>query len=221
MARLGGIVHAPQELGVGQRLTPVGERERRVRALGLAERVGRVRILEAVEERDSAQERLLCRGGAGVRKDDGAERVRARVVGMRRLLRPERRRREARGDHEGEEGHRFHGRHDCNSNDGRIPVPAAFCGMREPAPTRSVWMEGTPPAPDVRTLGENLSADVCVIGGGIAGLTTAYLLSQEGRSVVVVELARIGGQETSRTTAHLSDVLDEGLVELERLHGPE
>jgi glycine/D-amino acid oxidase-like deaminating enzyme/nitrite reductase/ring-hydroxylating ferredoxin subunit len=93
--------------------------------------------------------------------------------------------------------------------------------MREAAPTLSVWLNWIPPAPDVPPLGENLSADVCVIGGGIAGLTTAYLLSQEGRSVVVVELDRIGGQETSRTTAHLSDVLDEGLVELERLHGRE
>lgn len=67
----------------------------------------------------------------------------------------------------------------------------------------------------------NRTADVCVVGAGIAGLTTAYLLSREGRSVAVLDLDRIGGQETSRTTAHLSDVLDEGFVELERLHGPE
>ena len=68
-------------------------------------------------------------------------------------------------------------------------------------------------------LDENLVADVCVVGAGIAGLTSAYLLAGEGRSVVLLDMDRIGGQETSRTTAHLSDVLDEGLVELERLHG--
>ena len=71
------------------------------------------------------------------------------------------------------------------------------------------------------TLSANRRVDVCVIGAGIAGLTTAYLLAREGRSVLVLDLARIGGQETSRTTAHLSDVLDEGLAELVAMHGEE
>jgi glycine/D-amino acid oxidase-like deaminating enzyme/nitrite reductase/ring-hydroxylating ferredoxin subunit len=83
--------------------------------------------------------------------------------------------------------------------------------------TRSLWMEDAPvPRP---ALDESLVADVCVVGGGIAGLTSAYLLVREGHSVVLLDMDRIGGQETARTTAHLSDVLDEGLVELERLHG--
>lgn len=77
-------------------------------------------------------------------------------------------------------------------------------------------------APDDRpALSQNLVADVCVVGAGIAGLSTAYHLAREGRSVVVLDMHRIGGQETARTTAHLSDVLDEGMVELERLHGGE
>ena len=82
-------------------------------------------------------------------------------------------------------------------------------------------MESDPAAGDPPALAGNRTADVCVIGAGIAGLTTAYLLAREGRSVVVLDLDRIGGQETSRTTAHLSDVLDEGLAELERMHGEE
>jgi glycine/D-amino acid oxidase-like deaminating enzyme/nitrite reductase/ring-hydroxylating ferredoxin subunit len=83
--------------------------------------------------------------------------------------------------------------------------------------TRSIWMADAPP--DRPALDRNLVADVCVVGAGLAGLTSAYLLTREGRSVVLLDMDRIGGQETSRTTAHLSDVLDEGLVELERLHG--
>lgn len=83
--------------------------------------------------------------------------------------------------------------------------------------THSLWMADAPGARPA--LDENLVADVCVVGAGIAGLTSAYLLAVDGRSVVLLDMDRIGGQETSRTTAHLSDVLDEGLVELERLHG--
>ena len=65
------------------------------------------------------------------------------------------------------------------------------------------------------------SADVCVIGAGIAGLSTAYLLAREGLSVVVLEDGQPGSGETGRTTAHLSNALDDRYYELERLHGRE
>lgn len=86
--------------------------------------------------------------------------------------------------------------------------------------TRSLWMTTAGPA-EHPALEEDLLADVCVIGGGIAGLTTAYLLGRGGHRVVVLDLDRIGGQETSRTTAHLSDVLDDRFVVLEKLLGEE
>jgi glycine/D-amino acid oxidase-like deaminating enzyme/nitrite reductase/ring-hydroxylating ferredoxin subunit len=53
-------------------------------------------------------------------------------------------------------------------------------------------------------LSGELQADVCVIGGGIAGLTTAYLLSLEGQRVVLLEARELGSGETGRTTAHLA-----------------
>jgi glycine/D-amino acid oxidase-like deaminating enzyme/nitrite reductase/ring-hydroxylating ferredoxin subunit len=87
--------------------------------------------------------------------------------------------------------------------------------------TRSIWMTGDTGPADFPPLGAHLRCDVCVVGGGVAGLTTAYLLAREGRSVAVLDMDRIGGQETARTTAHLSDVLDEGLGDLEGLHGVE
>jgi glycine/D-amino acid oxidase-like deaminating enzyme/nitrite reductase/ring-hydroxylating ferredoxin subunit len=58
-----------------------------------------------------------------------------------------------------------------------------------------------------------------VIGAGIAGLSTAYLLACEGKSVVVLDDGPIGGGMTERTTAHLSNVIDDGYVTIERLHG--
>jgi glycine/D-amino acid oxidase-like deaminating enzyme/nitrite reductase/ring-hydroxylating ferredoxin subunit len=84
--------------------------------------------------------------------------------------------------------------------------------------TSSVWMAtaNIPPRPE---LDDDIRADVCIVGAGIAGLTTAYLLAQEGRSVVVLDDGRIAGGETSRTTAHLVNALDDRYFEIERLHG--
>ncbi|HWA28760.1 MAG TPA: FAD-dependent oxidoreductase [Lacunisphaera sp.] len=67
----------------------------------------------------------------------------------------------------------------------------------------------------------NATADVVVIGAGVAGLTTACLLAREGREVMVLDDGPVGGGETGRTTAHLSCALDDGFVELERVHGRE
>ena len=68
------------------------------------------------------------------------------------------------------------------------------------------------------SLTENVTADVCVIGAGIAGLTTAYLLMQSGLTVVVLDRGEIASGETGRTTAHITAALDDRYVELSRLH---
>jgi len=65
----------------------------------------------------------------------------------------------------------------------------------------SIWME-TAQLPHFSSLPGNIDTDVCVIGGGIAGLTAAYLLLKEGKAVVLIDAGEIGGGETGRTTAH-------------------
>jgi len=75
--------------------------------------------------------------------------------------------------------------------------------------------------PQQSSLTEKTSSDVCVVGAGIAGMTTAYLLAREGKSVVVLDDGPIGGGMTGRTTAHLVNALDDRYFELERLHGEE
>src|SRR6185503_18759867 len=86
--------------------------------------------------------------------------------------------------------------------------------------SRSIWME-TEEIPQQSSLTEKTSSDVCVVGAGIAGMTTAYLLAREGKSVVVLDDGPIGGGMTGRTTAHLVNALDDRYFELERLHGEE
>jgi hypothetical protein len=77
----------------------------------------------------------------------------------------------------------------------------------------------TADVPAFPPLSQDARADVCVIGAGIAGLSTAYLLVQAGKSVVVLDDSAIGGGETGRTTAHLSNEMDDRYVEIEKVHG--
>jgi glycine/D-amino acid oxidase-like deaminating enzyme/nitrite reductase/ring-hydroxylating ferredoxin subunit len=63
-------------------------------------------------------------------------------------------------------------------------------------------------------------AAVCVIGAGIAGLTCAYLLSKEGKEVVLIDAMGIGAGETGRTTAHFFPP-DEWYVDIEHSFGPD
>ena len=70
-------------------------------------------------------------------------------------------------------------------------------------------------------LTENLMADICVIGAGIAGVTAAYLLAREGRDVVLIDDGPMGGGMTGRTTAHLVNALDDRYYELEKMFGHE
>jgi glycine/D-amino acid oxidase-like deaminating enzyme/nitrite reductase/ring-hydroxylating ferredoxin subunit len=86
--------------------------------------------------------------------------------------------------------------------------------------TLSVWA-ATAETPSESRLTQNTNANVCVIGAGIAGLTTAYLLARAGKTVVVLDDGPIGGGMTARTTAHLTNALDDRFYELERLFGRE
>ena len=77
------------------------------------------------------------------------------------------------------------------------------------------------PAPRHRQPPDGLSADVCVVGAGIAGLSTAYLLLKEGRSVVVLDEGPVAAGQSERTSAHLASAVDDRFYEVERLHGVE
>jgi glycine/D-amino acid oxidase-like deaminating enzyme/nitrite reductase/ring-hydroxylating ferredoxin subunit len=86
--------------------------------------------------------------------------------------------------------------------------------------TLSVWMETVRTDRHAR-LERNAECDVCVVGAGIAGLTTAYLMARQGKRVIVLDDGPIGGGETGRTTAHLTNALDDRFFHLEQLHGEE
>jgi glycine/D-amino acid oxidase-like deaminating enzyme/nitrite reductase/ring-hydroxylating ferredoxin subunit len=86
--------------------------------------------------------------------------------------------------------------------------------------TTSVWMANTE-VPQFQPLTQDVRTNVCIIGAGIAGMTTAYLLARAGRAVVLIDDGPIGGGETSRTTAHLTAALDDRYYNIARVHGQE
>jgi glycine/D-amino acid oxidase-like deaminating enzyme/nitrite reductase/ring-hydroxylating ferredoxin subunit len=86
------------------------------------------------------------------------------------------------------------------------------------AKPESIW-SATSKMPTFPALKANIETDVCIVGAGIAGLTTAYLLIQAGKKVAVVDDGEIAGGMTSVTTAHLANALDARYFEIERLHG--
>jgi glycine/D-amino acid oxidase-like deaminating enzyme len=87
-----------------------------------------------------------------------------------------------------------------------------------PATSSTIWTQTGQPARD--PLRGARQADVVVIGGGIAGLTTALLCAREGRDVVVLEARRVGSGTTGRTTAKVSALQGLQYRTLQHHHGP-
>lgn len=82
----------------------------------------------------------------------------------------------------------------------------------------SVWFN-TLTMPQYQSLKEDFSADVCIIGGGIAGLTSAYLLMKEGKKVCILEASELASGQSGRTTAQFCNALDDRFFTLEKYHG--
>src|SRR5688572_6866629 len=89
--------------------------------------------------------------------------------------------------------------------------------MNSPTGSTSVW-HATASVPSYLPLKGDDRAEVCVIGAGIAGLSTAYMLLRAGKSVTVIDAAGVGAGETGRTTAHFFPP-DERYFEIERGFG--
>ena len=90
--------------------------------------------------------------------------------------------------------------------------------MKNQEQSTSIWM-ATAQMPPQQPLAGDQRTEVCVVGAGIAGLTTAYMLAREGKKVIVLDSGTLASGQTQRTTAHLANALDDRYVEVEKIHG--
>lgn len=86
--------------------------------------------------------------------------------------------------------------------------------------TASYWLESAE-VPRFESVSSDLTVDVVVIGGGLTGITAAYLLKKEGVKVALLERGRCAAFDTGHTTAHLTYVTDKRLRELVKEFGKE
>lgn len=69
----------------------------------------------------------------------------------------------------------------------------------DPTSSEASWYaEATTPAPERPALAFDLDVDVCVIGGGLAGLTTAREVARRGWSVAVLEAQKVASGASGR-----------------------
>lgn len=94
-------------------------------------------------------------------------------------------------------------------------------GIKTSGANTTYWLESSSQSCGNKTLKENLQTDVVIVGGGLAGLSVAYALTEAGKKVVVIEDGLIGSGETGRTTAHLVTALDDRYTTLQKIYGEE
>ncbi len=83
----------------------------------------------------------------------------------------------------------------------------------------SYWLDSVTRKEYSGRLNQNLKTDVVIVGGGMAGISCAYCLTQAGKNVVLIEDGYIGSGETGRTTAELSSFLGKSYYEIEDILG--
>src|SRR5262245_50896880 len=70
-----------------------------------------------------------------------------------------------------------------------------------PSDVTSYWWRE--PGPTYPPLASDLDADVLVVGGGIAGVTLAWTLAEQGATVAVLEAARLAAEASGRNAGFL------------------
>jgi glycine/D-amino acid oxidase-like deaminating enzyme/nitrite reductase/ring-hydroxylating ferredoxin subunit len=82
----------------------------------------------------------------------------------------------------------------------------------------SYWTASSQPLV-YKTLANDVTTDVLIIGGGISGLTTAYCLLKSGKRIVLLEDGYLASGESGRTTAQITYALDDRYYDLEKYFG--
>lgn len=83
----------------------------------------------------------------------------------------------------------------------------------------SIWIEERGRETIYPKLQNKLQSDFLIVGGGITGITLAYLLAKAGKKVILLEKGEIGSGDTAYTTAFLTYPADQDLQKLKKKFG--
>jgi glycine/D-amino acid oxidase-like deaminating enzyme/nitrite reductase/ring-hydroxylating ferredoxin subunit len=84
---------------------------------------------------------------------------------------------------------------------------------------QSIWKLTAQEAKKFPPLSTPVSTDIAIVGGGISGLTCAYILGKAGRKVIVLEAHNIGVGTTGHSTGNLYGIVDQHLSKLKSKWG--
>ena len=68
----------------------------------------------------------------------------------------------------------------------------------------SYWIKSEKNKEKYNKVEKNIETDICIIGGGITGISTAYYLTKENLKVTVLDMGKIGFQTTGNSTAKIT-----------------
>lgn len=88
-----------------------------------------------------------------------------------------------------------------------------------PMKNYSPWLENPADAKRYEALSGEQKADAVVIGGGIAGVMTAWNLAKSGQHVILLEKNHMATGDTGASTGFLTKVPDASIIELTELYG--
>ncbi|WP_142685270.1 FAD-dependent oxidoreductase [Chitinophaga polysaccharea] len=87
--------------------------------------------------------------------------------------------------------------------------------------TTSLWQDHATPFAESNKAQPETLYDVIIIGGGITGISTAFLLQDEGKNCLLLEAENIGYGTSGGTTAHLNTLLDVPYYQIQKNFGKE
>ena len=99
-------------------------------------------------------------------------------------------------------------------------IPTMEPGEKTSGTHSTIWLD-TISQQNFNTLSSDIDTDILIIGGGIAGISTAYCLVKAGKKVVLIEDGLLYSGETGRTTAQVVNALDDRYGNIIKLHGKE